>query len=157
MTMNVGVSLDDVSKFTTYYYPPVKNTVMDNSNFIRLVYSDAMMSLNSVYIEVPIIDVRAERHYNRSRFFFCPDQNARVIQDVRAVEERLLEGVGTGRQRAQYRVSDQLRTGSLRVFANVDFKRQHGCIVLLKISGIWLTDTEKGLTYKFSDGVTETP
>lgn len=151
--MNVGLSLDMARRLTVFYYPPVKNTVMDNSNFIRLVYADSHMALNSAFIEIPLKGVSVDRHFNRARYLFSPGNNAHVIESMRAFEAALLNGAGCPWASRQLRVSDQLASGSLRLFSDSrDSFHHESKTFLLKISGIWVTDRDKGLTYKFSEG-----
>ena len=138
---------------TVFYYPPVKNTVMENSNFVRLVHTDAHMALNSAFIEIPLQGVTVDRHFNRARYLFSPGSNRGVIDSVRDLEESLLDGAGCPWASKQLRVSDQLASGALRVFTDGrDGSQGHAKVFLLKISGIWVTDRDKGLTYKFSEG-----
>lgn len=151
--MNIALSLERARRLTVFYYPPVKNTVMENSNFVRLVHTDAHMALNSAFIEIPLHGVSADRHFNRARYLFSPGSNRGVIESVRALEESLLAGAGCPWASTQLRVSDQLASGALRIFSDC---REGGYgntkLFLLKISGIWVTDRDKGLTYKFSEG-----
>ena len=46
-----------------------------------------------------------------------------------------------------YRIKDQLTNGFLKIFNEILYKEKNDFI--LKIYGIWETDTEYGLTYKF--------
>ena len=44
----MNIVLDDVDEKCLFYYSPVKNTVMDNSIFTRLAYSNDIFSMNIV-------------------------------------------------------------------------------------------------------------
>ena len=37
-----------------FFYEPIKNTVMEESNFIRIIYSDENIILNGLYIRISL-------------------------------------------------------------------------------------------------------
>ena len=50
--MNIIINIDDVKTSNIFYQHPVKNTIMENSNFIRLIYSTDYYTLNNLLIEI---------------------------------------------------------------------------------------------------------
>jgi hypothetical protein len=50
---------------------------------------------------------------------------------------------------AQNKIYDQLKNGNIKIFSDVNPKTYMNTF-LLKISGIWETETQYGVTYKFS-------
>ena len=52
--MNIALELDEFDETNVYFNKPVRNTVIDESNFLRVTYSNNMFSMNGVYIKVNI-------------------------------------------------------------------------------------------------------
>ena len=67
--MYVVLGLDDIKHNNLFYQERVKNTVMDNSNFIRLVYSNELFILNGVFITFKLALNTVERSFNKFKCF----------------------------------------------------------------------------------------
>ena len=50
--MNIIIELDNFNDECLFYNSPVKNTVMDDSNFIRILYSNKLFTLNGIFIKI---------------------------------------------------------------------------------------------------------
>jgi hypothetical protein len=59
----------------------------------------------------------------------------------------LLKKIGIQNKISQYKIYEQLRNGNLKIFNDIGNKAL--CSFILKISGIWETQNNYGLTYKF--------
>ena len=49
--MYVVLDIDDFNINNIFYQERVKNTVMDNSNFLRVNYSNEILVLNGIFIK----------------------------------------------------------------------------------------------------------
>lgn len=131
-----------------YFHKGVHNTIIANSRFHRAVYSNGLFTLNNICLEVPIVISCA----NRTRFFFDPNKNNGVLLFLAHVEDNILARSGIANKAARRKLSDQLRNGLLKIFTPVDDDyRKHP--ILLKISGLWESELEFGITYKFVFGL----
>ena len=65
-----------------------------------------------------------------------------------SIEKRILQNVGIKNKRASYRIDDQLSSGSIKLFTD-NMEKSLGNQYIFKISGIWETGTDYGVTYKF--------
>ena len=70
-----------------------------------------------------------------------------VIDQFSLIEKHLMEKYNSTTKTPIYRISEQLNNGFLKIFNETECKETNDFI--LKIYGIWETECEYGLTYKF--------
>ena len=128
----------------------IKNNVMDDSNFIRILYANNNVVMNGIYLYLPISDIITEKYYNKYKCMFNINNYKDIIESIKNIEEMLLTKIVIKNKIAQYKIYDQLRNGYIKIFSDNIGKITHNNLFLLKISGIWETDTHYGVTYKFS-------
>lgn len=127
----------------------IPNTVIENSSFRRIVYSTADLSLNGIYILIPLKITGSEHYYNKARLVYGVTENAEIVRQICAIEATLLEAIKPAPGALPIpKLREQLLSGSLRIFAAGTQPQTNGHIVL-KISGIWETDAHYGVTFKF--------
>ena len=68
--MNIVIDIDEFNKDYIFLQEPVKNNIIDDSKFIRLIYSNNIFSVNTVYIVVNLQIVNIENYFNKLKFFF---------------------------------------------------------------------------------------
>jgi len=144
--MNIVLPLDTFDVNNVFYQEQVKNTVMDNSQFIRLVYSDNSLMLNGIYLQFTLSVIAVEKSFNKFKCTFNKAASQAVIMALSAIEHDLLmKANAPPGKTAVHRVSEQLSNGFLKVFKGTSDQ------FVIKIYGIWENDTEYGLTYKIND------
>ena len=52
--MNLAIDLKDFDINSVFFQKPITNTVIDNSDFIRILYSNELMILNGIYIKIKL-------------------------------------------------------------------------------------------------------
>ena len=72
-----------------------------------------------------------------------------IIEEVKTIEDSLLKKIHIKNKFPQNKIHDQLKNGNIKIFSDVNPKTYTNSF-LLKISGIWETETHYGVTYKFS-------
>ena len=65
-----------------------------------------------------------------------------------SIEKKILQKVGIKNKKASYRIEDQLASGNIKLFTD-NLEKSLGNQYIFKISGIWETETDYGVTYKF--------
>jgi hypothetical protein len=130
-----------------YFCEPIKNNIMSEGNFIRIMYSTSLFILNGIYISININYTSVDKYYNKFKCAFDTNQYKDTIERIRIIEEGLLKKISIFGKTPQYKIYEQLRNGNIKVFS--DTYDKIGNTFLLKIAGIWETETEYGLTYKF--------
>lgn len=130
-----------------YFCEPIKNNIMSEGNFIRIIYSTSLFILNGIYLSININYTSVDKYYNKFRCAFDTIQYKDIIDQIRVIEEGLLKKTCIVNKTPQHKIYEQLKNGNIKVFSDASEKITN--TFLLKIAGIWETDTEFGLTYKF--------
>lgn len=143
--MNLIISLNQYNEDCVYFGEVLKNNIMDNSNFIRIVYSTSLFSLNGIYLMLNVNYTSVDKYFNKFKCVFDVNSCREMIDKLYAIEHGLLQKIGIVGKTPLYKITDQMRSGSIRVFSDND---KFGTTCMLKIAGLWETETEYGLTYK---------
>ncbi len=162
--MNIIINIDDVDPDHIFYQNPVKNTIMDNSNFIRLIYSTNYYTLNNILIEITFNIDKVIRHYEKYIYEFDCLKNDKVIKKIHNLEKTILSRADINDKHPVYRIYNQLTSNNIKLYTtlaktkDINNKLNHKKKVkyILKISGIWESTypaNEYGLTYKFIEVV----
>jgi hypothetical protein len=148
--MNIVIELDEFDDKNVYFNKPVRNTVIDESNFLRMTYSNHMFSMNGVYIKIDIDILNKEKHYNKFKCSFNFAKNCIVINKLIQIETKILERLVMNGKIPVHKIKEQLNCGNIKIFTdNSQLSPQNNYV--LKMSGIWETEKEYGITYKFMD------
>jgi hypothetical protein len=145
--MNVIKTIDQYKEDFVYFCEPIKNNIMNDGNFIRIIYSTPLFVLNGIYISVYIGHTSVDKYYNKFKCIFDTNQYKDVIDRLRTIEDGILKKINIPYKTPQYKLYDQLKNGNIKVFSETFDKINN--TFLLKIAGIWETEHEYGLTYKF--------
>ena len=147
--MNIIITIDQYNEKYVYFCEPIKNNIMNDSNFIRIIYSTSLFVLNGIYISVNIGHISIEKYYNKFKCTFDLNQHRDIIEKLRLMEECLLKKVNITGKNPQHKIFEQLKNGNIKVFSDSPEKINN--VFLLKIAGIWETEHDYGLTYKFTN------
>jgi hypothetical protein len=145
--MNIVKNIEQYSDDCVYFCDPIKNTIMNDGNFIRILYSTPLFILNGIYLSIIINQLTVERYFNKYKCAFDITSNTDTVHRIKNIEETILSKININDKIPQYKIYEQIRNGNIKVFAdNIDDVTNK---FLLKIAGIWETDYSYGLTYKF--------
>jgi len=147
--MNIVKTLHQYDENYIYFCEPIKNNIMDDGNFIRILYSTPTFVLNGIYLLIRLNDVIIEKYYNKYKCIFNVNAHKDTIESVKKIENNLLKKINITNKLPHNKIYEQLRNGNIKIFSEVNGKTNTNTF-LLKISGIWETETHFGLTYKFS-------
>ena len=134
-----------------------KNIIIDG-NFTKIIYSDVYVTLNGIYIIAPILYNPIDKILNKNIISFNMNHpnNANFLKKLYNLETKIVDYYSyeysvTGKKNI-YCLHNQLMSGKIKLYkelnnnnvnSNGDFN------IVLKISGIWETENEIGITYKF--------
>jgi len=122
---------------------PVKNQIFNDSIFYRIVYSNNMITTNCIQLKMDIKCPTIEKKFNKTNVQFNIHNNHEFIASIKMIEEQLLSSIPASINKTPvYNIYNELISG--RISAH-DFRN----IFVLKISGIWETEHNYGITYKF--------
>ena len=89
---------------------PINNTVMDNSKFIRLIYSDKNIIMNGIYIKISMHINNVENAYNKLRCFIEPEKNKEIYKVLSYIENIILSKYVTNKI-SSYKLTECLNKG----------------------------------------------
>lgn len=148
--MNIVKNIDQYDINCIYFCEPIKNTIMNEGMFIRILYSTPNFILNGVNLALELFDVNVEKYYNKYKCVFNIHNHREVIEQIRLIEESILKKVNSKNKITSHKIYEQLKNGNIKLFSEtmtIDKSSNH--LFMLKISGIWETETQIGLTFKF--------
>jgi hypothetical protein len=145
--MNIVKSIEQYDINNVYFCDPIINNIMEEGKFIRILYSASHFILNGIYLLINFNDINIERYYNKIKCNFSLNTHDILIQNIKKIEEQLLERYKLKNKIPTYKVYDQIKSGNIKLFCN-NLKKNNNSFIL-KISGLWETDNYYGLTYKF--------
>ena len=131
-----------------------KNNIIENSFFYRMYYSNHLVSMNGIYIKFNLYDLDVEEYYNKIKCNFSryDERNKQIIKQLTNIEHDILKNYIQLTQNPVYTIREQLMNYYIKLF-HKDTNRLMGRIsrlnVILKVSGLWLTNKEHGLTFRF--------
>ena len=154
--MNITIKKNEFDINNIYYLDPIKNTVIENSNFIRILYSNELFSLNGLYILLNFQNINSNINNNKVKYSFDCNliENIELINFIKKLEYDILENSIINNKRPYYKLHEQISQGIIKMvnILFIDPKNQEKKNLkeefILKISGIWESENEYGLTYK---------
>ena len=143
--MNLVKNINQYDENNIFFCEPIKNNIMNDGTFIRILYSTHNILLNGIYLLISLNDIACEKYYNKYRCNFDPSNHKDIIDNIKIIEENILKKIDI-KKTPQLKISEQLRNGNIKLFNMID---QHDSSFIVKISGVWETQYNYGLTYKF--------
>jgi hypothetical protein len=153
--MNIILPLNEYNNKNVFFLESVKNNVVELSNFIRIIYSNAHFMLNSLIFEVDINIFHVEKYFNKYKYLFNfqLEKNMVFINTITKIEKDLLGMLHNSSlisKKPVYKIQEQLSSGYIKIH-NEDigmgiYKNKN---IYIKISGIWESDIEYGIIFKF--------
>tara|TARA_A100001035_G_scaffold280247_2_gene284900 strand:- start:7800 stop:8234 length:435 start_codon:yes stop_codon:yes gene_type:complete len=140
--MNIVINMNEFSLKNIFFNEAIKNTVINDSNFIRILYSNKDFTLNGIYIKVDFIKTS---NYNK---FFENTTNLTIIKYVENLETHILNIYNKNKQH-NYKIHEQISYIATKITSSSSNKSIFSYI--FKVSGIWETNSVIGITYKFID------
>lgn len=144
--MNFTINLDEFTLKNASFMEPKKNVIMDGS-FTKINYLAEWFTMNSIFLKIPLIIKTID---NNIVFDPYSPQNHATIQSLTKIENMLLQLYADTKQKHfKYNtlLTKQLYKGNMKI--NKDDKRHISKkAYIIKISGIWQSNNEIGITYK---------
>lgn len=151
--MNIAIPIKMFNINNVFYQEAIKNTIMTDSNFIRIIYSDELCMLNGICLEFTLPIIYIDKSFNKFKCTFEKQLSGETIQAICKAEYDILTKYNKSIGKTPiYRINDQLKNGIIKVVSinNTGNNMTPYKTFTIKISGIWSNETEYGLTYKFT-------
>lgn len=144
--MNLVKTINQYDNKSLFFCEPIKNNIMNDGNFIRILYSTENIVLNGIYLLIDLHDIVCEKYYNKFKCSFNILNHKDTIDNLKIIEEEILKKYKSHKI-PSYKIYEQLKSGYIKLYTDIGNKIT--CSFILKISGIWETQQNYGLTYKF--------
>ena len=141
--MNILLDINDIYIENIFLMEKVRNTVLENSDFTKIIYSNEFIGLNGIYLKVFFINFKIENFNNKTKYNLNNESNNIMIEKLCNIEKNILEFYNKNLNH-QYNLQKQLNNGIYKCVIN-----DNKLFVTLKISGIWENQNSCGLTFKF--------
>jgi hypothetical protein len=119
---------------------PVKNQIFNDSTFSRIVYSNSAITTNGIHLRMDLKGITTDKKFNKTTVHFNIYNNRDLIDFVKLMEQQLLSPFTN--KVPNYALYNELICGRIVTHDSKDN-------IVLKISGVWETDVNCGVTYKF--------
>ena len=129
-----------------------KNNIMTNGDFYRLYYSTEDIILNGLHISFELKNISIEKYFNKIKCIFDNNEyNSNIVYLLKNIEKKLLERYRGINRDCVYRIGEQLENKFIKIFDDnyISIKRYSSIKFVLKVSGIWSSRNEFGLTFRF--------
>ena len=150
--MNIAVPINEYNINNVFFQEAIKNTIMDNSHFSRVVYSTDFFIGNGICIDFNMPILHIDKSFNKYKCIFDNQVNYNLIQTISKIENEIMSKCNITNKIPMFRISEQLKNGYIKVaiINNINIGNYLQNIkFIIKISGIWSNEIEYGLTYKF--------
>jgi len=131
--MNIALSVKDLSIDDIFFLDPIKNIIINNSKFIRIIYSNNLLTLNGIYL---ICNIDNKDKIN----------NHGLLLYIQNLEDNILNKFSKEKIK-NYKIREYFNNN----FINTNYTKgeENYTKYILKISGIWDASNNIGLTFKF--------
>jgi len=130
----------------------IKNNILNNSDFYRLYYSTPNITFNGVFIDFNLSNITIEKYFDKIKCCFEKNkQNIECVNKILNIEKQILKNCGIFNNIPIYRIEEQLQNNFIKIFVekHVKIGNYKNKKFVLKISGIWATSSECGITFRF--------
>jgi hypothetical protein len=143
----VTIHPESITKEYIYFNEPIQNNIMNESRYIRILYSTPNIVFNGIHVLINLTIDNIERQYNKNILYYNIEKNAKAINSLKKIEKIILKKYNSLKT-PSYNLSELLDGGVIRLFTDL-MEKKKVMNVILKISGLWEDDETYGVTYKF--------
>ena len=143
--MDLAINYDNFNINYVYFYKPVPNSIIEQGMFSRIFYSTDLFSITGINIFCLIEDCSIQKYYNKYKIWFNISKNTKIINELENIEKMIISKFNIPSKIPLFKLSEHVRSGNLKTFN--DGNVANG--ICLKISGIWQSKTNYGITFKF--------
>lgn len=152
--MYIVINIDDIKDNELLFGDKITNTIIDNSFFYNIHYSNKYLSLQNIITQHTIRECMIQKYYNKYKFDFNEYKNKETIYKIIKFENKILllfqQFNNIINKKPNYKLSEHLSKGIIKCNIKKELSNTLSNITFyLKISGIWENQNEYGLIYKF--------
>ena len=107
--MNLVKKIEQYDNKSIFFCEPIKNNIMNEGNFIRILYSTEIMILNGIYLLINLNDINSEKYYNKYKCTFNILNHKEIIDNLKIIEEEILKKYKTNKT-PSFKIYEQIKT-----------------------------------------------
>ncbi len=90
--MNIVLTHNQFNSNNIYFNEPIQNTVMDNSRFIKLIYSNENIMLNGIFLLLNIKIINKETYFKKIKISYDISNsiNKEILMNIYNIENNIL-------------------------------------------------------------------
>ena len=142
--MYLLLNIDQVNLNEIIFLDPSKNKIIRDGSFIKILYSNSYFTMNGIYITFPINYSNINKINNKYKITFLYETNKDLLEKIQTMEINILNKLNI-KKYPKYLFNEIFKNQTI-LLSNIPQKSEE---IILKISGIWETNYEFGLSYKF--------
>ncbi len=149
--------IDNININNIIISDPIKNSVMQYSNFYKIIFSNNIISFTGLYISFILNDITL----NREKIILNNSNNIDTINKLSNIENIILNNIITNKKKT-YKIYELFNNGNIKYCYNdiyiENFNNNHKLLssnntfdkktFILKISGVWENKDSIGITFK---------
>ena len=149
--MNIVYDINDYSKDKFFFLETKRNTIMDGY-FTKILYSNEYLTTIGIYLTVEFQGASIHLVNNKNILYFDKKSyNNNLCKKISEIEKDILEYykiLFNCKKNLVTILSDHLNNNCLKLYMKENNK-SNSMNTIIKISGIWETEKDFGITYKF--------
>ena len=142
--MYITIPINTINQSGFFYNTPITNTMI-NGLFIRLIYSDEHFTTLGINVSFDIRLNNIFRSYGKYKCNFDVSSNG-VVEQIYKLESLILSNHTSSKTHIS-KLYDTIKSGRIIITNNIE-QNYNSNMFILKIYGLWETETEIGLAYK---------
>ncbi|RZD40926.1 MAG: hypothetical protein CXT73_05880 [Methanobacteriota archaeon] len=132
-----------------FFGEPIKNTIIENSIFRRIIYTEQHISFNNITLSFNLRNVYIKKYYNKWK---CMINDQIFVDYITNFERNILKKLNITNKKSCNAITQQVENGYVKLFSDIANQKSYDTyIIILKVSGVWESVSEYGLTYKVCD------
>jgi ribosomal protein L23 len=149
--MNILLPIDQYANKHIYFSRPIKNMIINDSNFIGIIYSNNNIVLNYIFFHFNIFFSSIDKYFNKYKYTFDVNstKNKEYIKQIIKIEFDILTKINILNKHPKYKMNEHIQSGIVKLFNENNNNINENTKLLIKISGIWENTTNYGIIYKF--------
>lgn len=146
--MFLCIHLDDFKKENILINNKIRNNIITNSYFYRLYYSNNNFISNGIVLCFNLMDIQVEKYFNKNKLIFNKSLNSNIIKKINKIELDLLSSLNIEKKEMKCLIGEQLINGYIKIINEYLEKTNKNVTLIIKISGLWESKTDYGLTFR---------
>ena len=119
--MNIVKHLNQFNIDNVYFCDPIKNNIVTDGSFIRILYSNQLLILNGIYLMISFQNLTNEKYYNKFRCNFDIALHKEIILQIKSIEEEILNKNCIKNKSPIFKIYDHIKNGNIKIFSDYNF------------------------------------